>query len=70
MGASQTQLEILAIILKVMKEIKIMGKENRDNTLIFFGAMRASSLGGPLHATTPAEKEEKYFKEGPERKIP
>ena len=44
MGASQTPLEISAIILKVLKEIERMGQENVDNALIIFDALKASSL--------------------------
>ena len=45
MGVSQPPLEILSIVLKVMREIKRMGKENGDNTLISSGALKSSSLG-------------------------
>ena len=45
MGASQTPLEISAIALKVTNERKRMGKENGDNTLIIFGALKTSLLG-------------------------
>ena len=44
MGASQTPLEISAIIVKVLKEIERMGQENVDNALIIFDALKASSL--------------------------
>ena len=45
MRASQTPLEILAIVLKVINKIKIMGKEKEDNILIIFGGLKLSSLG-------------------------
>ena len=44
MGASQTPLEISAIVLKVLKEIERMGQENVDNALIISDALKASSL--------------------------